>query len=361
MTRSKKKLLKEFNFNKEATISIREDPRTEFMCGVTAPARKKVRRGSVATERYVAAEISNDNDRMELDESLTNSENMIDSGNQIPEFPTQDYSARQRQNLSRFEEIPSISRDYTRFHNYHHQRERGNVQHVSQAANMRAPFHDEYLEGVPRIFEIAPQAAGLNAVQAPNFFDPIAERSLFDQVPQAARFDDASMRDLAVFEPIAGRSPFQRMRQATPFGNTSVRPSIDFDPIAERNLFDQMPQASMRSSAVFEPILGRNTFQQTLQAARFHNVSTAPFPIAERNVFEQIPQALRSGSAPMRAHSFAVSLPQMAELIPEVPREPHAGMGDQENRRNVPNLLNDAHGFLDYVKNAANQFENKKK
>lgn len=289
MTRSQKTLLKKFNITKEAKIIIRKEHRTEFMCGVTAPtapARRHFRRGSVATERYVAAEIvSNDNVSMEIEEDLAIRGNIIEYGNQIPEFPTQEYSARQLQNLSRFHEIPRISRSYTQFFNYHDHSGR-----VPQAANSRAPFNDEYLQNLARMFEIAPLPAHANAARAQNFFDPIARRN---QMPQAARFNEASIRDLAVFEPIVGRSPFQRMPQAAIFGDSSMQASNEF--------------------------------------------------------------------TPTRAQSFAVGRPPLPELTPIVPRQPQAEMRDQENRPDVPNLLTDAHGFLDYIKNAANQFHNKKK
>lgn len=189
---------------------IRRDPRTEFLSGATAPARKKARRESVATERYVATEILNDD--MELDNSINN----IESANRMPAYPTKNYSVRQRQNLSRFEEIPSIVRNYSQFLDYHHQR--GGAQREPQAANTRPPVRDEYLESVPRMFEIVPQAAVSNVARLP-------QRNHIDQMPQEAIFNETSMRDLAVS-----------------MGSASVRRQSDeFGPNAGRHLLYQMP------------------------------------------------------------------------------------------------------------------------
>lgn len=315
MTRTLKKKLKAVNFNKEVQVSIRKEHRTEFLCGATAPARIRTHRSSVATDRYVAAEIADNNypfDGMEIDDSITERENVSEFANQVPEFSTQGYSALQLQNLALFAGIPSVARSPAQFLDFHRHRDSRRVQHVSQAANTRSPFIDEYLENVPRMFEIAPQAAH---VEFPLMTADLVNENTFN------------------------------VRQNE---NTSMRaPAISY-------------AFAMRAPAVSETIAGRNLFEQMSQAASFGIASVrAPVvsePIAGRNLFEQVPQAARLDSASMRSltnsNSYAVNRPPMPGLIPLALREPQAGM---PNNSNVPNLLDAPHGFLNYVERAVKQ------
>lgn len=80
--------------------------------------------------------------------------------------------------------------------------------------------------------------------------------------------------------------------------------------------------------------------------------STESVPTAGRHL---LPQEPRFGNPSMRS----AHMRPLPELMPFIAREHQ--IGDEENHQNIPNLLNNARGFLDYVERAAKKSQNKKK
>lgn len=138
-TRQHKKKLKQFGFNRECVVDIRQIPNLDFVNTMLAPARIRQRRSTVATERDIG--------RMEaipmnnsVDESSTGCVDM-EIDNSVPvHVHMDDNSRRSQRNLDLFNNILSNFQ----FHNYHRST-RSNATfasalHTIPEENPEAPF-----------------------------------------------------------------------------------------------------------------------------------------------------------------------------------------------------------------------------
>lgn len=231
-------MLREHGITKEVRVEIKKNHKVDFVCGASAPPRIRIRRGSVATERYVAAEnIDNDfppneSDDIEIDESI----------NRNTQMSIENYSANQLQNFAAFGEIPNALHNPSRFLQFLRSR-RENLQvqtnnptelqeslvsnTVPQAGNLRAAINrDACSRGVSRMFEIAPQSPRAQV-------HLVGNRSSFsDLMPQAVNSRAALNSDYSRnVSRMSESSPQRPQAQATLAENYSFS-------------FDHMPPAA---------------------------------------------------------------------------------------------------------------------
>lgn len=348
-------MLREHGITKEVRVEIKKNHKVDFVCGASAPPRIRIRRGSVATERYVAAEnIDNDfppneSDDIEIDQSV----------NRNPQMSIGNYSATQLQNFAAFGEIPNALHNPSRFLQFlRSRRESRQVQTnnptdlqaplisttVPQAGSLRAAINrDACSRGVSRMFEIAPQNPRAQ-------IHLVGNRSSSDLMPQAvnsraslnyddySRMSEASPQRPQAQAPLAENYSFST-DHTPPAANlraplnhddylrdvyrkdeiTPQKPRAQVPLVGIRTpLSDSMPQAAYLRAPINDDDYLRNVsrmFEASPQGPR------ARVPLAENYSFSSydMPQATNLRASLIRA-DYSRHASRMVEMMPQRPQ-----------------------------------------